>query len=123
ESYRCQAKTNTYISKEMDGVNDKVNLNAEISVDEAIGTLVAYSFINVAYTENGEKYTLHRLVQTFTRYWLRDYRRTADLWATNSLWVLVNEFPKMAQNPRARLEHHRFLQRYLHGLCFYRLCL
>lgn len=78
----------------MNCVTHEIDASSELLFDEAIGTLVAYSFINVAYTENGEKYTLHRLVQTFTRYWLKDYRRTADSWAMKSLYFLVNEFPK-----------------------------
>lgn len=71
----------------------EVKEDAELSLDLAIGTLVAYSFINVSDTERGENYTLHRLVHKFTRYWLKDYRRTADSWATKSLEFLSKEIP------------------------------
>ncbi len=67
--------------------------DAELSLDLAIGTLVAYSFINISDTERGENYTIHRLVQKFTRYWLKEHRRTADLWATKSLVSVAKEFP------------------------------
>jgi tetratricopeptide (TPR) repeat protein len=63
----------------------------ELPLDLAISTLVAYSFLNVS--ECGEYYTLHRLVQKFSRYWLKDCRQMADSWATKALEFLSTEFP------------------------------
>jgi tetratricopeptide (TPR) repeat protein len=58
----------------------------------AISTLVSYSFVQVLDSENGDTYTLHRLVPTFTRYWLASHNR-ADKWATKALQSMVKVFP------------------------------
>jgi hypothetical protein len=66
---------------------------ADFVLDQAIGTLLAYSLVNVAYDTEPESYSIHRLVQMFTLYWLAKHRKTADMWAGKVLTCLVREFP------------------------------
>ncbi|KAK0105105.1 hypothetical protein ONS95_004532 [Cadophora gregata] len=42
-----------------------------VDFEEAVGTLVAYSFVSA--DDSGSNYTMHRLVQTVTRAWLNDH--------------------------------------------------
>jgi tetratricopeptide (TPR) repeat protein len=66
---------------------------AHFILDQAIGTLVAYSLLSVAYDTEPESYSIHRLVQMFTLHWLAKHRKTADMWAGKALRCLVREFP------------------------------
>jgi tetratricopeptide (TPR) repeat protein len=68
---------------------------SDYHLDKAIGTLVAYSFINIATSKQGESYTMHRLLQVFARYWLKEHRRTAAEWASKALASLRLELPKL----------------------------
>ena len=52
---------------------------ADFVLDHAIGTLVAYSLFSVIYDTETESYSIHRLVQMFTLYWLAKHRKTADI--------------------------------------------
>jgi tetratricopeptide (TPR) repeat protein len=67
--------------------------DAKFVLDQAIGTLVAYSLVSIANDTEPESYSIHRLVQTFTLYWLVKHRKTADRWADKALKCLIREFP------------------------------
>jgi tetratricopeptide (TPR) repeat protein len=68
---------------------------SDYHLDKALGTLVAYSFINVATGKQGESYTMHRLLQVFARYWLKERRGTDAEWASKALASLRLELPKL----------------------------
>jgi len=72
----------------------KARLAMEYDLDEAIGVLRAYSFINISSTKQGEDYAIHRLVQLFSRYWLKDHRQTFLIWESRMLAAVLREFPK-----------------------------
>jgi len=72
----------------------KARLAMEYDLDEAIGVLRAYSFINILSTKQGEDYAIHRLVQLFSRYWLKDHRQTFLIWESRMLAAVLREFPK-----------------------------
>lgn len=73
--------------------NSTLGDTADYLLSQAIGTLVAYSLINIAYDSQPESYSIHRLVQSFTRYWLVEHRNTADSWAAKAVNSLSREFP------------------------------
>jgi tetratricopeptide (TPR) repeat protein len=80
------------LGKEKPGKESQIM--SEYYLDEAIGVLKAYSFINVISYEQGEGYTLHRLVQIFSRYWLKEHKHTFQTWESRMLSSLLREFPK-----------------------------
>ncbi|KAF8849683.1 TPR-like protein [Acephala macrosclerotiorum] len=64
--------------------------------DRAIGTLEAYSFLVVSSTGAStaeETYTVHGLVQLFSRYWLEHRRRCAGQQLAETALKLESEFP------------------------------
>ncbi|CZR68592.1 uncharacterized protein PAC_18491 [Phialocephala subalpina] len=67
------------------------------AIADAIGTLKAFSFVVGTLKSNNidENFTIHRLVQVSTRYWLRlsKHKDRAEQCATNALVSLAREFP------------------------------
>ena len=62
---------------------------------DAIGTLKAFSFVIGTLKSNtsNENFTVHRLVQVSTRYWLSTHKNRAEQCATKALVSLAREFP------------------------------
>ena len=62
---------------------------------DAIGTLKAFSFVIGTLKSNtsDENFTIHRLVQVSTRYWLSTHKNRAEQFATKALESLAREFP------------------------------
>jgi tetratricopeptide (TPR) repeat protein len=63
-------------------------------LDRSIGILVAYSLVNIAYENESESYSIHRLVQMFARYWLQMHRKTGEDWARKALLSIAIQFPR-----------------------------
>lgn len=89
-------RSNGFKGREFSGdeSRNESELMREYYLDEAIGTLRAYSFINIVSSETGEAYTLHRLVQMFSRYWLKSRKLNFVAWESRMLTALVQEWPK-----------------------------
>lgn len=62
-----------------------------VEFEEAVGTLVAYSFVSV--DESGANYSMHRLVQTVTRAWLEDDHGDRLVIESQALGLLSSRFP------------------------------
>lgn len=77
-------------------------IKLEYLLDRAIGTLIAYSFINVSSERPGESYNLHRLVQVFAQYWLKEFRHSANEYAAKALTSLSSHFPMLEYEDWAR---------------------
>lgn len=62
-----------------------------VEFEEAVGTLVAYSFVSV--DDSGINYSMHRLVQTVTRAWLEDDHGDRLVIESQALGLLSSRFP------------------------------
>lgn len=71
----------------------------QLKLELAIGTLKAYSFISTASdnpTTNDVTYTIHRLVQLFSRYWIQYQKDVAPQIVTKTVIRLCETFPRDA---------------------------
>jgi tetratricopeptide (TPR) repeat protein len=69
-----------------------------LELELAIGTLKAYSFISTTtdHSTTGMTYTIHRLVQLFSRYWIQFQKEVAPQILTRTVMRLCETFPRDA---------------------------